>query len=248
NYPRAVVTRRVVLDNLGRTESILPCLNHSRPTGIVVGRIPKPTAWRAPDESVASPLIPRFPTSWTHRSFDAKCQLRTLVGADKFAPHAPMLDNTIVSSGSQSETRSATKMDSSGRKEAPDAQYPEDSRHAYWEYEEGWQRRRKMIGFDRYLHRCVRGGGGGRTKLEINPNGPTVTQIETLRRLRNGGSQVVRVEHVHVNEGGQAAIKWIVQVYPKDLRALPDHPEPAVSWSGVARLSSKDRRRRTTEA
>src|SRR2546427_5036843 len=32
------------------------------------------------------------------------------------------------------------------------------------------------------------------------------TQVETLRRLRNGGSQVVRVEHVHVSEGGQALI------------------------------------------
>ena len=32
------------------------------------------------------------------------------------------------------------------------------------------------------------------------------TQVETLRRLRNGGSQFVRVEHVHVNEGGQAVI------------------------------------------
>ena len=32
------------------------------------------------------------------------------------------------------------------------------------------------------------------------------TQVETLRRLRNGGSQIVRVEHVHVNEGGQAVI------------------------------------------
>jgi hypothetical protein len=31
-------------------------------------------------------------------------------------------------------------------------------------------------------------------------------QVETLRRLRNGGSQFVRVEHVHVNEGGQAII------------------------------------------
>ena len=31
-------------------------------------------------------------------------------------------------------------------------------------------------------------------------------QVETLRRLRNGGSQYVRVEHVHVNEGGQAVI------------------------------------------
>jgi hypothetical protein len=32
------------------------------------------------------------------------------------------------------------------------------------------------------------------------------TQVEALRRLRNGGSQTVRVEHVHVNEGGQAVI------------------------------------------
>ena len=32
------------------------------------------------------------------------------------------------------------------------------------------------------------------------------TQVEALRRLRNGGSQTVRVEHVYVNEGGQAII------------------------------------------
>ena len=31
-------------------------------------------------------------------------------------------------------------------------------------------------------------------------------QVEALRRLRNGGSQTLRVEHVHVNEGGQAVI------------------------------------------
>jgi hypothetical protein len=31
-------------------------------------------------------------------------------------------------------------------------------------------------------------------------------QVEVLRRLRNGGQQVVRVEHVHVNQGGQAVI------------------------------------------
>jgi hypothetical protein len=31
------------------------------------------------------------------------------------------------------------------------------------------------------------------------------TQVEALR-LRNGNSQTVRVEHVHVNEGGQAVI------------------------------------------
>jgi len=31
-------------------------------------------------------------------------------------------------------------------------------------------------------------------------------QMEVFRRLRNGGQQYVRVEHVHVNDGGQAVI------------------------------------------
>jgi hypothetical protein len=31
-------------------------------------------------------------------------------------------------------------------------------------------------------------------------------QVEVLRRLRHGGQQYVRVEHVHVNSGGQAVI------------------------------------------
>jgi hypothetical protein len=31
-------------------------------------------------------------------------------------------------------------------------------------------------------------------------------KIEVLRRLRIGGQQFVRVEHVHVNDGGQAVI------------------------------------------
>lgn len=31
-------------------------------------------------------------------------------------------------------------------------------------------------------------------------------QLEVYRRLKNGGSQIVRVEHVHVNSGGQAVI------------------------------------------
>ena len=33
------------------------------------------------------------------------------------------------------------------------------------------------------------------------------TQVEVLRRLRNGGQQYVGVEHVHVNDGGQAV--WV---------------------------------------
>ena len=32
------------------------------------------------------------------------------------------------------------------------------------------------------------------------------TQVELLRRLRHGGHQYVRVEHVQVTDGGQAVI------------------------------------------
>jgi hypothetical protein len=31
-------------------------------------------------------------------------------------------------------------------------------------------------------------------------------QVEVLRRLRSGGQQFMRIEHVHVNDGGQAVI------------------------------------------
>ena len=37
-------------------------------------------------------------------------------------------------------------------------------------------------------------------------SGAYSVQVETLRRLRHGGDQYVRVEHVHVNEGGQAIV------------------------------------------
>jgi hypothetical protein len=37
------------------------------------------------------------------------------------------------------------------------------------------------------------------------------TQVEVLRRLRSGGHQFVRVEHVHVNDGGQAVIGNVKQ-------------------------------------
>jgi hypothetical protein len=39
------------------------------------------------------------------------------------------------------------------------------------------------------------------------------TQFETYRRLRHGGDQYVRVEHVHINEGAQAVIG---NVHPQD--------------------------------
>ena len=55
------------------------------------------------------------------------------------------------------------------------------------------------------------------------------TQVEALRRLSNGGSQTLRVEHVHVNEGGQALIGNVNSIpgyWPIDARA---------SWLGRSR-------------
>src|SRR3954463_11020667 len=52
-------------------------------------------------------------------------------------------------------------------------------------------------------------------------------QVEALRRLRNGNSQTVRVEHVHVNEGGQAIIGNVNPILDRAHRPLPDHGPPA---------------------
>jgi hypothetical protein len=41
------------------------------------------------------------------------------------------------------------------------------------------------------------------------------TQVEVLRRLRSGGQQFVRVEHVHVNDGGQAVIGNVKRPEPR---------------------------------
>ena len=35
-------------------------------------------------------------------------------------------------------------------------------------------------------------------------------QIETFRRLRAGGEQNIRVEHVHVHDGGQAIVGGVI--------------------------------------
>ncbi len=36
-------------------------------------------------------------------------------------------------------------------------------------------------------------------------------QVETLRRLRANGAQTVRIEHVHVNQGGQAIVGQVTK-------------------------------------
>ncbi len=57
------------------------------------------------------------------------------------------------------------------------------------------------------------GGGGGTDRRAIALASAAArllraysAQVETLRRLRHGGDQYVRVEHVHVNDGGQAVV------------------------------------------
>jgi hypothetical protein len=60
--------------------------------------------------------------------------------------------------------------------------------------------------------RRIGSGGGGDRSLAVVASAASrllrayATQVETLRRLRNGGSQFVRVEHVHVAEGAQAVV------------------------------------------
>jgi hypothetical protein len=57
-----------------------------------------------------------------------------------------------------------------------------------------------------------RGGGGSEARVLALASAAArllraySTQVEALRRLRHGGDQYVRVEHVHVNDGGQAII------------------------------------------
>jgi hypothetical protein len=58
----------------------------------------------------------------------------------------------------------------------------------------------------------IGGGHGGDRRLPILASAAAklmrahCMQVETFRRLRGGGDQNIRVEHVHVHEGGQAIV------------------------------------------
>jgi hypothetical protein len=61
------------------------------------------------------------------------------------------------------------------------------------------------------LARFGSGGGGERRVVALASAAGRLLRaysgrVETLRRLRHGGDQYVRVEHVHINEGAQAVI------------------------------------------
>jgi hypothetical protein len=64
------------------------------------------------------------------------------------------------------------------------------------------------------------------------------TQVEAYRRLRHGGDQYVRVEHVHISEGGQAVIGNVRplesgRAQAPDTHTRHDRDEGDVSASGV---------------
>jgi hypothetical protein len=86
-------------------------------------------------------------------------------------------------------------------------------------------------------------GSGGGTERRVAALGSTAarllraysTQVEVLRRLRHGGNQYVRVEHVHVNDGGQAVI-GNVKPAGSGATGLPEH-----SAGGVIAPAEHDR-------
>ena len=73
-------------------------------------------------------------------------------------------------------------------------------------------------------------GGGHGTERRVAALGSAAArllraysaQVEVFRRLRHGGQQLVRVEHVHINEGGQAII-GNVQPTQSGASGSPEH-------------------------
>jgi hypothetical protein len=64
------------------------------------------------------------------------------------------------------------------------------------------------------LRRLGGGHGGDRSVVAMATAASRLlrayaTQVEALRRLRNGGSQVIRIEHVHVGDGGRAIVGMV---------------------------------------
>ncbi len=88
----------------------------------------------------------------------------------------------------------------------------------------------------------ARFAGGGGTERRVAALGSAAarlmkaysTQVEVLRRLRYGGNQYVRVEHVNVNDGGQAIIGNVKTAGPGAAGSAPQ------SISGVIAPAAQD--------
>ena len=68
-------------------------------------------------------------------------------------------------------------------------------------------------------------------------------QGEASCRLRNGGSQIVRVEHVHVNEGGQTVIGNVNSVpgLNRPQRLVRKHNAPSAALAAGHRQAARRR-------
>jgi hypothetical protein len=59
-----------------------------------------------------------------------------------------------------------------------------------------------------------------------------VAQMEALKRYRTGGEQKVTVQHVSVNDGGQAIVGDVVQAPRPGNRQLPANAKEALTDAG----------------
>jgi hypothetical protein len=86
-----------------------------------------------------------------------------------------------------------------------------------------------------------RGGGGSEHRVVALATAAArlmraySVQAETLRRLRHGGDQYVRVEHVHVSDGGQAIVRN-VKTAGSGAAGAPEH-----NASGLIAPADQDR-------
>ena len=123
--------------------------------------------------------------------------------------------------------------------------YPPDGESKVW-----WKRLKKALGTmsmpartpllwrSSLNSRVAAAQSGGRRRLQAAARllKAYSTQVEALRRLRHGGNQYVRVEHVNVNDGGQAIIGNVKTAGPGAAIA----GSPAHSVSGVIAPGDQD--------
>ena len=64
------------------------------------------------------------------------------------------------------------------------------------------------------------------------------TQVEVLRRLHHGGHQYMRIEHVHISDGGQAVIGNLKRANTQDWFRRDVNPRMA-AVDGLARLRAR---------
>ena len=67
-------------------------------------------------------------------------------------------------------------------------------------------------------------------------------QMDALQRYRSGGEQTVTVQHVSVNEGGQAIVGNVTQAAPGNPSAQAAEARPALADAKLAPMTIVDER------